>query len=245
MTSLAALRAQIIACRLCPRLVRYREAVARHPPRRYRGQRYWARPLPGFGDPEARLLVVGLAPAAHGGNRTGRMFTGDASGQWLARALYETGFASQPTSIHANDGFTLTGAYITAAVRCAPPGNKPAGREMANCQRYLEAELRLLPRVRVVAALGRIAFEAFLRTRDALARPAFKPKPRFAHGAEIRLPEGIILLASYHPSQQNTYTGKLTRAMLRRVFKRARRFLDGPHPRPKRRPALHSHSSTF
>ncbi len=237
MTSLAALRARIITCRLCPRLVRYREAVARRPPRRYRGQRYWARPLAGFGDPEARLLVVGLAPAAHGGNRTGRMFTGDGSGQWLARALYQTGFASQPTSIHPNDGFTLTGAYITAAVRCAPPGNKPSVREMANCQRYLEAEFRLLQRIRVVVTLGRIAFESFLRTREALGGSVLKPKPRFAHGAEIRLPEGVFMIASYHPSQQNTFTGKLTRPMLRRVFMRARRFLDGPHPRSKRRPA--------
>ncbi len=245
MTSLDALRVRIIACRLCPRLVRHREAVARVPPRRYQGQRYWARPLPGFGDSNARVLIVGLAPAANGGNRTGRMFTGDESGQWLARALYETGFASQPTSTDVNDGFALADAYITAAVRCAPPGNKPSAQETANCQHYLEAELRLFPRVRVVVALGRIAFESFLRARKATGQPNLKPRPRFARGAEIRLPEGIALIASYHPSQQNTHTGKLTRAMLRRVFTRARRLLDGPHPRPRRKPALHSHYSTF
>lgn len=225
-TSLAALQAQIVACRLCPRLVRHREAVAARPPRRYLGHRYWARPLPGFGDPEARLLIAGLAPAAHGGNRTGRMFTGDGSGQWLARALHETGFASQPSSTHVGDGFVLTEAYITAAVRCAPPGNKPTGREMARCQLYLETELRFLERVRVVVALGRIAFEAFLWAREAVGRPALKPKPRFTHGAEVRFPEGITLIACYHPSQQNTFTRKLTRPMLRAVFQKARRLLD-------------------
>ena len=226
MVSLAALRARIIVCRLCPRLVRHREAAANNPPRRYQGQRYWARPLPGFGDPEARLLIVGLAPAAHGGNRTGRMFTGDGSGQWLAHALHEAGFASQPSSTHVGDGFGLTDAYITAAVRCAPPGNKPTSREMARCQPYLEAELQLLPRVRVVVALGRIAFEAFLRSREATGRPRLKPKPRFAHGAQAQLPEGVTLIASYHPSQQNTFTRKLTRSMLRSVFQKARRLLN-------------------
>jgi len=224
--SLRALRAQIIGCRLCPRLVRHREAVAKDPPRRYEGERYWARPLPGFGDPKARLLIVGLAPAAHGGNRTGRMFTGDGSGQWLARALHEAGFASRPTSTHVGDGFALTDAYITAAVRCAPPGNKPTSLEMARCQPYLEAELSLLTRVRVLVALGRIAFEAILRTRRALGRPDLAPKPRFAHGAAVRLPEGVTLIASYHPSQQNTFTGKLTRQMLRKVFQKARLLLN-------------------
>jgi len=200
--------------------------VAARPPRRYQGQGYWARPLPGFGDPEARLLIVGLAPAAHGGNRTGRMFTGDGSGQWLARALYEAGFASRPTSVHVGDGFALTDAYITAAVRCAPPGNKPTPREMARCQPYLEAELALLTRARVVVALGRIAFDAFLRAREARGRPGLRPKPRFAHGAAARLPEGVTLICSYHPSQQNTFTGKLTRSMLRAVFSKARHLLN-------------------
>lgn len=208
--------------------------MAARPPRRYRGQSYWARPLPGFGDPKARLLIVGLAPAAHGGNRTGRMFTGDGSGQWLARALYEAGFASQPTSTHVGDGFALTDAYITAVVRCAPPGNKPTSREMARCQPYLETELRLLTHVRVVVALGRIAFDAFLRTREATSRPALKPRPRFAHTAEVRFPEGLILIASYHPSQQNTFTGKLTRPMLSRVFQRARGLIGGLHPTSQR-----------
>jgi len=154
------------------------------------------------------------------------MFTGDESGQWLARALHETGFASQPTSTHVKDGFALRDAYITAAARCAPPGNKPTAQEVANCQRYLAAELGLFPRIRVVVALGRIAFEAFLRARRAAGRPDLKPKPRFAHGAEIRLPEGIVLIASYHPSQQNTFTGRLTRPMFSRVFRRARRLLE-------------------
>ena len=208
--------------------------MAARPPRRYLGQSYWARPLPGFGDPKARLLIVGLAPAAQGGNRTGRMFTGDGSGQWLARALYEAGFASQPSSIHVGDGFALTEAYITAAARCAPPGNKPTAREMARCQPYLEAELRLLNRVRVVVALGRIAFDAFLRTREAVGRPGLKPKPRFAHGAEFRFPDGITLIASYHPSQQNTFTKKLTRPMLSRVFRRARGLIRGRHPARQR-----------
>ncbi len=223
-TSLAGLRARIIACRLCPRLLRHREAVANNAPRRYQGQRYWARPLPGFGDSRARLLIVGLAPAAHGGNRTGRMFTGDASGQWLARALFGAGFASQPISTHAGDGFTLKGAYITAAARCAPPGNKPTSRELARCQPYLAAEIGLLRELRVVVALGRIAFDAFLRTWEATGRPPVRPKPRFAHGAEARLPGGITFIASYHPSQQNTFTGRLTRPMLKRIFIRARRL---------------------
>ena len=234
--SLAALRAQIIACRRCPRLVRHRETVARRPPRRYAGQSYWARPLPGFGDPNARLLIVGLAPAAHGGNRTGRMFTGDGSGQWLAGALYEAGFASQPTSTHRADGFSLRDAWITAAVRCAPPANKPTSREMARCQGYLEAELALLPRVSVVVALGRIAFDAFLQTREVAGGSRFKPKPRFAHGAEVRLPEGTTLIASYHPSQQNTFTGKLTQPMLSAIFQKARRLLHSHAQRSRPTP---------
>jgi len=156
------------------------------------------------------------------------MFTGDGSGQWLARALHAAGFASQPSSTHVGDGFALTGAYITAAVRCAPPSNKPIPREMARCQPYLEAELTLLSHVRVAVMLGRIAFDAFLRARAALGRPRITPKPRFSHGAEVRLPEGITLIASYHPSQQNTFTGKLTRPMLTRVFRRARRLVTSP-----------------
>ncbi len=217
-----ALALRIVGCRLCPRLVRHREASAANPPRRYRGQPYWARPLPGFGDPRARVLVVGLAPAAHGGNRTGRMFTGDRSGDWLFRALYEAGFANRPESVSARDGLRLSGAYITATLRCAPPANTPLPSEMARCQPFLLEELRLLRRVRVIVALGKIGWDGYLRARRALGQPVPKPLPRFGHGALARMPDGLLLLASFHPSQQNTFTGKLTRAMLRRVFVRAR-----------------------
>jgi uracil-DNA glycosylase family 4 len=222
---LADLAERIVRCRRCPRLVRHREAVGARPPLRYRGERYWARPLPGFGDPHARVLLVGLAPAAHGGNRTGRMFTGDRSGDWLFRALHEAGFANQPTSVHAGDGLRLTGAYITATVRCAPPGNKPTPGEMQRCRPYLEQELRLLSRVRVVVALGKIGWDAYLRTRRHLGLAVPRPLPRFGHGAVAPMPgDGIVLLGSFHPSQQNTFTGKLTRPMLRSVFARARRL---------------------
>ncbi|HET7876243.1 MAG TPA: uracil-DNA glycosylase [Methylomirabilota bacterium] len=210
------------ACRRCPRLVRHREAAAQDPPRRYRGQRYWARPLPGFGDPRARVLLVGLAPAAHGGNRTGRMFTGDRSGDWLFRALHAAGFANRPTSISRDDGLRLRGAYITAAVRCPPPANKPTPDEMARCQPYLVEELRLLGRVRVVVALGKIGWDAYLRARRAAGLSVPRPLPSFGHGAAARMPDGVVLLGTFHPSQQNTFTGKLTRAMLRAVFMRAR-----------------------
>jgi len=220
--ALAALAERIIACRRCPRLVAHREAVAAAPPRRFRGQTYWARPLPGFGDPEARVLVVGLAPAAHGGNRTGRIFTGDESGNWLFRALWETGFANQPTSTHRDDGLRLRDAWVSAAVRCAPPANKPTVEELAACRPYLVEELRLLTRLRVVVALGRVAWRAYLDARRALGQPVPRPLPEFRHGAVTRLDERVTLIASYHPSQQNTFTGKLTRAMLRRVFERAR-----------------------
>ena len=220
--SLATLAARITGCRLCPRLVRHREAVAATPPRRYRGQRYWARPLPGFGDPAATVLLVGLAPAAHGGNRTGRMFTGDRSGDWLFRALHEAGFASQPGSTHPADGLRLRGAYITAAVRCAPPANKPTPGEIARCRPFLLDELALLARTRVVVALGKIGWDAYLRARRDAGRGVPRPLPRFGHGAAARMPDGITLLGSFHPSQQNTFTGRLTRPMLRRVFVRAR-----------------------
>lgn len=226
MISLGELRSQIIACRRCPRLVLHREAAAQDPPRRYRGERYWAKPIPGFGEPRARLLIVGLAPAAHGGNRTGRMFTGDGSAVWLARALYESEFASQPTSTHRNDGFTLRDAWITAAVRCAPPANKPSLDEFRRCQPFLEAELRRLRNVRVVVALGRVAWDAYLRTRRAVGAPMLERKPAFAHGATVTFPDGAVLIGSYHPSQQNTFTGKLTQPMLRAVFSKARRLLS-------------------
>ena len=226
--SLDALAARIVACRLCPRLVRHRETVAARPPRRYQGQTYWARPLPGFGDPRARVLVMGLAPAAHGGNRTGRMFTGDRSGDWLFRALHAAGFASQPTSAHRDDGLTLRGAYITAAARCAPPANKPTPAEQARCQPYLLAELESLRRIKVVVALGKIGWDAYLRARRAAGAAVPRPLPRFGHGMAARMPDGVTLLGCFHPSQQNTFTGRLTRPMLHAVFARARRLARAP-----------------
>jgi len=221
---LGALSVRIASCRLCPRLVKHREASAADPPRRYRGEEYWARPLPGFGDPKARVLIVGLAPAAHGGNRTGRMFTGDRSGDWLFRALHEAGLANQPTSVHAGDGLRLTGAYITAALRCAPPANKPRPIEMRRCQPYLLEELTLLKDVRVVVALGKIGWDAYLRARRAAGLLLPRPLPRFGHAARSAMPDGTVLLGSFHPSQQNTFTGKLTRPMLRYVFSLAARL---------------------
>lgn len=219
--SLARVRREILGCALCPRLVAWREESARNPPRRFRGQSYWARPVPAFGDPDARVLVVGLAPAAHGGNRTGRMFTGDASGDFLYRALYETGFASSPHSRSRRDGLELTGAMITAAARCAPPDNRPDREELDRCRPYLARELAALGHVRVLVALGAIAFDACLRVlRDAgVALP--RPRPKFRHGARHALGR-YVLIASFHPSQQNTFTGRLTPAMLRAVFRRAR-----------------------
>jgi len=221
---LDALALRIASCRVCPRLVKHREASAADPPRRYRGQEYWARPLPGFGDPRARVLIVGLAPAAHGGNRTGRMFTGDRSGDWLFRALYEAGLANQPTSVHAGDGLRLTGAYITAALRCAPPANKPLPVEMRRCQGYLLEELALLKDVRVVVALGKIGWDAYLRARRAAGLPLPRPLPRFGHAARAAMPDGMVLVGSFHPSQQNTFTGKLTEPMFDAIFSRARQL---------------------
>ena len=229
--SLADLAARIVACRRCPRLVRHREAVAVAPPRRYRGETYWARPLPGWGDPRARVLVMGLAPAAHGGNRTGRMFTGDRSGDWLYRALHDAGFANQPASTHRHDGLRLRDLYITAALRCAPPDNKPTPAELARCQPFLLEELRRLERVAVVVALGKIGWDTYLRARRALDAAVPRPLPRFGHGAEAAMPDGIVLLGSFHPSQQNTFTGRLTRPMLDGVFARARRIAARPRPR--------------
>jgi uracil-DNA glycosylase family 4 len=227
--ALRRLQAAIVACRRCPRLVAHREAVAARPPRRFQGQRYWARPVASLGAASARLLLVGLAPAAHGGNRTGRMFTGDAaggSGEWVARALHAHGFASQPTSRRRGDGFRLVGAYITAAIHCAPPGNRPRPDERARCAGYLETELALLGRVRVVVTLGRIGFDAYLRARRALGHEPPRPAPRFAHGARIELGPDLWLLASYHPSRQNTQTGRLTWPMFASVFAEARRRLE-------------------
>jgi uracil-DNA glycosylase family 4 len=217
----------ITVCRKCPRLVRWREQVARNPPRRYRGEAYWAKPLPGFGDPNARLMIVGLAPAAHGGNRTGRIFTGDRSGDWLYGALYAAGFANQPDSIRRNDGLKLMDCYITAAVRCAPPDNKPNWIEFERCQPYLVQELELFEAVRVVIALGKIAFDSFLAAHQKNGGTVPKPRPRFGHGASVVLPNGVTLIGSYHPSQQNTFTGKLTRPMFHSIFARARAALAG------------------
>lgn len=220
------LRQEIITCTACPRLVAYRERVAREKRRQFRDEEYWGRPLPGFGDPKARLLIMGLAPAAHGGNRTGRMFTGDSSGDWLARALHGTGFANQPISRSRDDGLRLQDAFITAAVRCAPPDNKPTPREFATCRSHLIRELTLLRRVAVVVALGKLAFDAYLAARAEMGRAVPSPRPAFAHGASYELPEGVTLIASYHPSRQNTQTGRLTAAMLASVFRSARRILD-------------------
>ena len=233
--SLRELGAAIIRCRRCPRLVLHREAAAAEPPRRYRGQSYWARPLPGFGDPRARLLLIGLAPAAHGGNRTGRIFTGDQSGTWLFRALHQAGFANQPSSEHRDDGLTLHDAYVTATIRCAPPANKPAPDEIAACAPYLLRELLLLDRVKVVVGLGRIGWQAYLRARRALALPRPTKTAVFGHGSVTTFPDGTTLLGCYHPSQQNTFTGKLTEPMLRAVFMTARELISGPAGRLERR----------
>jgi uracil-DNA glycosylase family 4 len=226
--ALKVLRNRIITCERCPRLREYCREVARVKRRAYRDQEYWGRPVPPFGEADARLLVVGLAPAAHGGNRTGRMFTGDRSGDYLYRALYQTGFATQPTSLSRDDGQRLTGAYITAVVRCAPPDNKPAPEEIRNCREYLLRELEILRDVRVVVALGKIAFDNYLRAVG--LRPS---QFVFGHNREFDLQP--VLISSYHPSQQNTSTGKLTEAMLLDVFRRARQIIDGKKPETRER----------
>jgi uracil-DNA glycosylase family 4 len=215
----------IIRCTHCPRLRAYCRRVARDKKREFRDWEYWGKPVPGFGDPDARLLVVGLAPAAHGANRTGRMFTGDSSGNWLYDALYRHGFASQPQSLSRDDGLTLTDCYITAAARCAPPGNKPSRVELDRCRPYLAAELRMLGRVRVVVTLGRIAHESWLKAAGWWERLPPRARPAFAHGAVTTLPDGSVVIASYHPSRQNTNTGRLTRAMWNTVFRTARALL--------------------
>ncbi len=218
---LESLEREITGCRACPRLVAWREAVAADPPKRHRGEDYWARPVPGFGDPEARILIVGLAPAANGANRTGRMFTGDRSGDWLYGALFRAGLASQPESVHRDDGLRLRDVWIGAVVRCAPPDNKPTIGERDECLPYLVRELELLPNVRVVVALGAFGWDGALRALAAGGATIPRPRPRFGHGAEARVGERT-LLGSYHPSQQNTFTGRLTEAMLDDVLVRAR-----------------------
>jgi uracil-DNA glycosylase family 4 len=220
-TDLTSLAASITACRKCPRLVRCREAAKAAPPRRFTGQAYWAQPVPGFGDPTARLLVVGLAPAAHGGNRTGRVFTGDRSGDWLYAALHRAGFANQASSVARDDGLALRGAYVSCVVRCAPPGNRPSPRERDRCIRYLADELALLTQVRAIVALGGFAWDGVLLAAAELGHAVPRPKPRFGHASETRLGPWQVV-ASYHVSQQNTFTGRLTEPMLDRVFARAR-----------------------
>lgn len=217
---------EIVTCRRCPRLVAWREAVALDPPLRYRGQDYWAAPLPGWGDPAARLLIVGLAPAAHGGNRTGRMFTGDRSGDWLFRALHKAGFANQPQSVSCSDGLRLHNAFISATCRCAPPQNKPLPEEIANCRPFLLRELNLLSNVRVMLGLGKIGFDAAFDAARTVGWTTLKTRPKFSHGAEFAIGERMTLLGTYHPSQQNTFTGKLTEPMFDAIFTRARELVE-------------------
>jgi len=220
--SLTAVNRSVVSCTRCPRLRAYCSRVARDKKRAFADWEYWGKPVPGFGDPHARLLVVGLAPAAHGANRTGRMFTGDSSGEGLYEALHRYGFASQARSVARGDGLALTDCYITAAARCAPPGNKPSRAELERCRRYLADDVRLLTRVRVVVTLGRIAHDAWLKAAGWWTRLAPSARPPFRHGAASVLPDGTVVIASYHPSRQNTNTGKLTRAMWDDVFARAR-----------------------
>jgi uracil-DNA glycosylase family 4 len=221
--TLTAVQRDVVACRLCPRLVSWREEVARTGRAAYAGQTYWGRAVPGFGDPRARLLVVGLAPAAHGANRTGRMFTGDRSGDWLFAALHRAGFASQPTSTSRDDGLTLNDAYVTATVHCAPPGNRPDPSERVACAPYLARELTLLDRASVVVALGQVAWSALS------SHFGLRPRPRFGHLAECALPGERTMIGSYHPSQQNTFTGTLNVPMFDAVFARARAVIGAPH----------------
>jgi uracil-DNA glycosylase family 4 len=217
---------RIIACRRCPRLVAHCRKVAREKRRAYMGETYWGKPVPSFGVPQPRLLVVGLAPGAHGSNRTGRMFTGDASGDWLYRAMHKAGFATQPTSTRRGDGLRLIDACVTAAARCAPPDNKPTREELLNCRPYLVEEIRSFRRLEVAVALGRVGMDAFLKAALEAGLPPFSPKPLFLHGGEATNGR-VTLLVSYHPSRQNTQTGKLNRRMLDGVFLRARKIISG------------------
>jgi uracil-DNA glycosylase family 4 len=219
------LQERITGCQRCERLVEFREKVAAEKRRAYRTWDYWGKPVPSFGDALGQLLIVGLAPGAHGANRTGRMFTGDSSGDFLYSTLQRFGFCNQPTSTHRDDGLELKGCYITAALHCVPPSNRPLAEEASRCRDFLVKELRLLARVKVVVALGQIAWDGFLRARRQMGKPAAKPKPRFCHGEEVRLDKHTILLGSYHPSRQNTQTGRLTRDMSDSIFRRARELV--------------------
>jgi uracil-DNA glycosylase family 4 len=223
---LTVLNREVVTCKRCPRLVAYRERIAREKRRAYRDCEYWGKPVPGFGDAEARVLIMGLAPGAHGSNRTGRPFTGDASGKFMFPVLYETGFASQPNAITRDDGLMLRDLYITAAVRCAPPDNKPTLQELAECSHFLDREMAGLEKVKVVVALGKIGFDAYLNYAKRRGVLADKKGYLFKHAASYRLPGGKVLLASYHPSNQNTQTGKLTRDMFVKIFKEAARLAD-------------------
>ena len=223
-SALAAIEAQVIECRRCPRLVAWREQVAREKRASFAGEEYWGRPVPGFGDPGARILVLGLAPAAHGGNRTGRVFTGDRSGDWLFAAMHRAGLASQPTSVTRDDGLKLRDAWIAAAVRCAPPANKPTPAERDNCLPWTAAELEQLSRLRVVVCLGAFAWDAALRLRAGAGAPAPRPRPKFGHEAVFDDGAWLTLVGCFHPSQQNTFTGKLTEPMLDAVFERAKQL---------------------
>ncbi len=223
--ALEAVQARIVACERCPRLRAWCRLVAEQKKREFSGWSYWGLPVPGFGDPRARLLVVGLAPAAHGGNRTGRVFTGDSSGDWLYEALYRFGFANQPVSVSRDDGLELRDCYVTAAARCAPPGNRPTREELERCRGWLAREFALLDRIRVVIALGGIAREAWLRASGWWERLAPRERPAFGHGKAATLPDGTVFIASYHPSRQNTNTGRLTREMWYGPFDEARRRL--------------------
>ena len=222
--ALTVLNRAIVGCRLCPRLVVYREKIAREKRRAYLSWEYWGKPVPGFGDPEARVLILGLAPGAHGSNRTGRPFTGDASGVFMYPVLHEVGFASQPTALHVEDGLTLKDLYITSAIRCAPPQNKPLPEEIVKCAPYLDREIAALRNLKIVVALGRIGFEAYLNFAQRQGQIKSKKEYAFGHGVQYAMPDGKILLASYHPSNQNTQTGKLTREMFLGVFQAAARL---------------------
>ncbi|HZZ17042.1 MAG TPA: uracil-DNA glycosylase [Candidatus Sulfotelmatobacter sp.] len=223
---LTVLNREVIACTRCPRLVAYREQIAREKRRAYREHEYWGKPVPGFGDANARVLIMGLAPGAHGSNRTGRPFTGDASGKFMFPVLHETGFANQPKATDRDDGLKLINLYITAAVRCAPPDNKPTQQELAECSQFLDREIAGLERVKVVVALGKIGFDAYLNYLKRLRLLPSRQAYLFKHGASYRLPDGKVLLASYHPSNQNTQTGKLTREMFVEIFKEAAKLAD-------------------